>query len=139
MTTEVSGNERLGNCVMFVEVEGQGGGSRLSMQENTEVGMVQQSATKSSMQLTTESLSQQTTTDSSSTLQTTTESSMTQTATKLSTLQSTTRSSTQSLHASVGLDVEASVTGVVNDTILLTGQSGTRESATNETIVQGST
>ena len=139
MTTEVSGDERSGNRIMFVEVEEQGGGSRLSTQENTEVGMVQQSATELSMQLTTKSSSQQTTTDSLSTLQTTTELSTTQTATKLSTLQSTTRSSTQSLHASAGLDVEASVTGIINDIILLTGQSGTRESATNETVMQGST
>ena len=120
-TTVVSGDERLGNRVMFVEVEEQGGGSRLLMWENTEVGMVQQSATESSMQLTAESSSQQTTNDSLSTLQTTTESSTTQTATELSTLQSTTGSSTQSLHASAGLDVEALVTGIVNDTILLTG------------------
>ena len=35
--------------------------------------------------------------------------------------------------------MEASVTGIVNDMILLTGQSGTREPATNETVVQGST
>ena len=138
-TTEVSGNERSGNRVMFAEVEEQGGGSRLSTRENTKVGMVQQSATELSMQLTAKSSSQQTTTDSLSTLQTTTESSMMQTATKLSTLQSATGSSTQSLYASARLDMEVSVTGVVNDTILLTGQSGTRESATNETVVQGST
>ena len=120
-TTEVSGDERSGNHIMFAEVEEQGGGSRLSTRENTEVGMVQQSATESSMQLTAESLSQKTTTDSLSTLQTTPESSTTQTATELSTLQSATGSSTQSLHASAGLDMEASVTGIVNDTILLTG------------------
>ena len=101
--------------------------------------MVQQSATESSMQLTAESSSQQTTIESSSTLQTTTESSTMQTTTEVSTLQSATGSLTQSLHASARLDMEASVTGIVNDTILLAGQSATRESAMNETIMQGST
>ena len=104
-TTEVSGDERSGNRIMFAEVEERGGGSRLSTRENTKVGTVQQSATELSMQLTAKSSSQQTTTDSLSTLQTTTKSSMTQTATELSTLQSATGSSTQSLHASAGLDV----------------------------------
>ena len=101
-TIEVSADERSGNHVTFAEVEGRGGGSRLLTRENTELGMVQQSATESSMQLTTES-------------------------------------STQSLQASAGLDVEISATGAVNDTILLAGQSGTRESATSEAVLQGST
>ena len=128
MTTEASGEvdpERSGNRITFSEDEEQGGG-RLSMWGNTEMEM-QQSATESSMQLTTES---------SSTLQSTTESSTTQTTTESSTLQSATESSTQSLHASAGLDVEA--TGVVNDTTLRAGQSRSRHSSTNETVV-GST